>query len=135
REKSKRIEDAYQKLEQQHLRSISDAEICAYLNISEKEFNQTLQEISMTAVSSFDDPIKEEEAETRLSTIIDDQAKNPEHKVNELFLKESLAKAIDRLTEKERTVVSLFYYKELSLSENAEVMSLSPSSISQLHSK
>jgi len=50
-------------------------------------------------------------------------------------LKETLAKAIDRLTEKERTVISLFYFEELSLSEIAEVMSLSPSRISQLHSK
>ncbi len=51
------------------------------------------------------------------------------------FLQESLAKAIELLTEKERTVVSLFYYEDLSLSEIAEVMSLSPSRISQLHSK
>ena len=51
------------------------------------------------------------------------------------ILKESLAKAIERLTEKERTVVSLFYFEELSLSEIAEVMCLSPSRISQLHSK
>lgn len=55
--------------------------------------------------------------------------------MNEFYLKESLAKAIERLTEKERTVVSLFYFEELSLSEIAEVMSLSPSRISQLHSK
>ncbi|MOA60855.1 RNA polymerase sigma-D factor [compost metagenome] len=46
-----------------------------------------------------------------------------------------MIKGIERLTEKERIVVSLFYYEELSLSEIAEVMSLSPSRISQLHSK
>lgn len=135
REKAKRIEEAYQKLEQHYLRSVTDAEISQYLNVSEKEFQQMLQEISITTVCSFDDPIKEEESETRLSLMVDDKAKNPEYKVNEFFLKESLARAIDKLTEKERTVVSLFYYEELSLSEIAEVMSLSPSRISQLHSK
>lgn len=135
REKAKKIEDAYQKLEQSYLRTVTDAEVSAYLNISEKDYQQMLQEISITTVCSFDDPIKEEEAETRLSLMVDENAKNPESRVNDFFLKESLAKAIDKLTEKERTVVSLFYYEELSLSEIAEVMSLSPSRISQLHSK
>lgn len=135
REKAKKIEEAYQKLEQQYMRSVTDAEMSAFLNVSEKEFHHMLQEISITTVCSFDDPIKDEEAETRLSLMVDEKAKNPEYKVNEFFLKESLAKAIEKLTEKERIVVSLFYYDELSLSEIAEVMSLSPSRISQLHSK
>jgi RNA polymerase sigma factor for flagellar operon FliA len=135
REKAKKIEDAYQKLEQHYLRSVTDAEMSEYLSVSEKEFQHMLQEISITTVCSFDDPIKEEETETRLSLMVDEKAKNPESQVNDFFLKESLAKAIDKLTEKERTVVSLFYYDELSLSEIAEVMSLSPSRISQLHSK
>jgi RNA polymerase sigma factor FliA len=135
REKAKKIEDAYQKLEQQYLRSVTDAEMSSFLDVSEKEFQQMLQEISVTTICSFDDPIKDEESETRLALLVDEKAKNPEYKVNEFFLKESLARAIERLTEKERTVVSLFYYEELSLSEIAEVMSLSPSRISQLHSK
>jgi len=135
REKAKRIEDAYQKLEQQHMRSVTDAEMSAYLEVSPHEFSQMIQELAVTTVCSIDDPIREEESETRLSLIIDEKAKNPEYKVNEFFLKETLARAIDKLTEKERTVVSLFYYEELSLSEIAEVMNLSPSRISQLHSK
>ena len=73
-----------------------------------------VQDISITTICSIDDPIREEESETRLSLIIDEKAKNPESQVNEFYLKESLAKAIDRLTEKERTVVSLFYFEELS---------------------
>ncbi|WNR46669.1 FliA/WhiG family RNA polymerase sigma factor [Paenibacillus roseipurpureus] len=135
REKAKKVEDAYQKLEQQHLRSVTDQEISAYLQISEQDFQQMLQDISITTVCSIDDPIREEDSETRLSLIIDEKAKNPEYQVNQFYLQESLAKAIDRLTEKERTVVSLFYFEELSLSEIAEVMCLSPSRISQLHSK
>jgi RNA polymerase sigma factor for flagellar operon FliA len=135
REKAKKIEEAYQKLEQEHLRSVSDAEVSAYLNISEKEFHQMLQDISITTIGSFDDPIKDQEMDTRLSLLVDDKAKNPEDKVNEYFLKESLAKAIEKLTEKEKIVVSLFYYEDLTHSEIAEVMSLTPSRISQLHSK
>ncbi|RCW50144.1 FliA/WhiG family RNA polymerase sigma factor [Paenibacillus prosopidis] len=135
REKAKRVEEAYQHLEQQYMRSVTDAEISSYLQVSEKEFINMLQDIAVTTVCSLEDPIREEESETRMSLLVDDKAKNPDHKVHEFYLKESLVKGIERLTEKERTVVSLFYYEELSLSEIAEVMSLSPSRISQLHSK
>ncbi|GMK48071.1 MULTISPECIES: FliA/WhiG family RNA polymerase sigma factor [Paenibacillus] len=135
REKAKRIEEAYQSLEQKYLRSVSDAEISEYLNVSEKEFTTMLHEIAITTVCSLEDPIREEESETRLSLLIDERAKNPDHKAHEFFLKDSLVNGIEKLTEKERTVISLFYYEELSLSEIAEVMSLSPSRISQLHSK
>ncbi len=135
REKSKRVEEAYHVLEQKYLRSVSDTEVCEYLNISEKEFQQLLHDTAVTTITSFDDPIKDEETDTKLSLIVDDHAKNPIYKVNEIHQKETLAKAIERLTEKERIVVSLFYFEELSLSEIAEVMNLSPSRISQLHSK
>jgi RNA polymerase sigma factor for flagellar operon FliA len=135
RDKAKKIEEAYQRLEQEHLRTVTDKEISAYLQVSEHEFQHMLQEVSIASICSLEDPIREEESETRLTLLVDERAKNPEDSVKELFLKDSLAKAIERLTEKERTVVSLFYYEELSLSEIAEVMSLSPSRISQLHSK
>ena len=135
REKAKRLEEAYQILEQQNLRSVTDKELMEYLQISEKEFSQMLQEVAVTTVVSLEDPLKDDEAETRMSVLVDEKAKNPESKVDEVYLKEALGKAIERLTEKERIVVSLFYFEELSLSEIAEVMSLTPSRISQLHSK
>jgi RNA polymerase sigma factor for flagellar operon FliA len=135
REKAKKMEDAYSVLEQRYLRTATDEEICVYLNITNKEFQQMLQEVAAAAICSLEDPIREEESETRLSLLVDDKAPNPESKVHETFLKETLMQGLERLTEKERMVVSLFYYEDLSLSEIAEVMSLSPSRISQLHSK
>ncbi|WP_027084328.1 FliA/WhiG family RNA polymerase sigma factor [Cohnella panacarvi] len=135
RDKAKKMEDAYAVLEQKHLRSATDEEVCAYLNISDREFQQMLQEVAVAAVCSLEDPIREEESETRMSLLVDDKAINPEYTVHETYLKESLVYGIQKLTEKERTVVSLFYYDDLSLSEIAEVMCLSPSRISQLHSK
>ncbi|ANS74023.1 RNA polymerase subunit sigma [Paenibacillus yonginensis] len=135
REKAKRIEEGYQKLEQKYLRSVTDEEMSQYLEVSEREFQQMLQDVAVMTLCSLEDPIREEESETRMSMLIDDKAKNPDHKVREFFLQESLTKGIEKLTEKERTVVSLLYYEDLSLSEIAEVMSLSPSRISQLHSK
>ncbi|WP_438432467.1 FliA/WhiG family RNA polymerase sigma factor [Gorillibacterium sp. sgz500922] len=135
REKAKKIEEAYQVLEQRHMRSVSDQEISEYLGVNEGDFRQMLQEVAVSTITSIDEPVKDDEVESRLAYLVDEKAKNPDHKVTVFFQKETLAKAIDRLTEKERIVVSLFYYEELSLSEIAEVMNLSPSRISQLHSK
>ncbi|MGM1020052.1 MAG: FliA/WhiG family RNA polymerase sigma factor [Bacillota bacterium] len=135
REKAKKIEDAYQHLEQRYLRTVSDEEMSHYLDVSEKEFQNMIQEVAVMSIVSLEDPIREEESETRLSLLVDEKAKNPDHKVNEFTLRDALAHGIDKLTEKERIVVSLLYYEDLSLSEIAEVMSLSPSRISQLHSK
>lgn len=135
REKTKKLEEAYQLLEQSHLRSVSDREVMDYMNLDEREFGQLQQDIALSNVVSLEDPLKEDESETRLSFLVDERAKNPESKVHDLYLKESLAKAIERLTERERTVVSLLYYEDLTLGEIAEVMSLTPSRISQLHSK
>lgn len=135
REKSKKLEEGYQQLEQQYLRSVTDSEMSEYLNISEREFQNLLQEVAVMTLCSLEDPIREEESETRLTLLVDEKAKNPDYKVREFYLKDSLTKGIEKLTEKERTVVSLLYYEDLSLSEIAEVMSLSPSRISQLHSK
>jgi RNA polymerase sigma factor for flagellar operon FliA len=135
REKAKKIENAYLALEQEHLRSIADEEVCVYLGVSLTEYYKMLQETAITTLLSLDEPLGEDEHETRLSVLVDPNGRLPEDKVDSEFLKETLAKAIDRLTPKERTVVSLFYYEELSLSEVAEVMELSPSRISQLHSK
>lgn len=135
REKAKKLDEAYQILEQKYLRSITDQEVCRYLNISEQELQHIVQDLAVTSVCSLEDPIKEEDSETRMSLLVDESAYNPERKVHEVHLKTTLQKGLERLTEKERTVVTLLYYEDLSLSEIAEVMSLSPSRISQLHSK
>lgn len=135
REKSRKLEEAYQALEQQYMRTVSDREVMDYMEMDEREFGRLQQDIAFSNVVSLEDPLKDDDSETRLSFLIDENAKNPESKIHDLYLKECLAKAIERLTERERTVVSLFYYEDLTLGEIAEVMSLTPSRISQLHSK
>ena len=95
REKAKKIEDAYQKLEQKHLRSATDVEISQYLQISESDFQQMVQDVAITTICSIDEPIREEESETRLSLLIDEKAKNPEYQVNEFFLKKPWRKPLN----------------------------------------
>lgn len=62
-------------MEQKYLRSVTDAEMSAYLNISEKEFQSMLQEVAVMTLCSLEDPIREEESETRLTLLVDEKAK------------------------------------------------------------
>lgn len=136
REKSKKIEEAYSVLEQQLLRSATDEELCQYLNISRDELHKLLAETALANMLSMDDPIVDEEGEnSRYALIADKKEREPEDIVDRKQTKLLLAEAIDRLPEKERLVVSLFYYEELTLTEIADIMNLSPSRISQLHAK
>ncbi|ERI09236.1 FliA/WhiG family RNA polymerase sigma factor [Aneurinibacillus aneurinilyticus] len=137
RDKAKKIEEAYTQLEQQNLRAATDEEVSKHLNISVAELNQTLQDVAFASVFSLDEPIQDDEDQkhSRQAVIMDEYAERPENALHKDQQKQILAEAIERLPPKERTIVSLFYYEECSLTEIAEIMGLSASRISQLHSK
>jgi RNA polymerase sigma factor for flagellar operon FliA len=137
RDKAKKIEEAYNRLEQEKLRTPTDAEVCEYLGMTEKELQQVLYDTSLATMVSIDEAVGEEDEQktARHTYIVDEMTPRPESVAEAKSLKEVLSKCIDKLPEKERLVVSLFYFEELTLSEIADVMNLSPSRISQLHSK
>lgn len=137
RDKAKKIEEAYTTLEQQMLRMPTDQEVSDYLGISEKELQQVFYETSLATMVSIDEAVGEEDEQktARHTYIVDEATPRPENVAEVSGLKEVLVTVIDKLPEKERLVVSLFYFEEMTLSEIAEIMSLSPSRISQLHSK
>lgn len=134
RDKAKKIEKAYQELEQTYLRSVSDEEIMEHLNMDKPEFYQSLQETSFMNCISLDEPIDDEKENTRKS-IISDSKEMIDDKIDKQHTKDVLSLAIDRLPEKEKLVVSLYYYEELNLTEISEILGLSTSRISQLHTK
>jgi len=137
RDKAKKIEEAYTKLEQEYLRNPTDQEVSHYLGITEKELQQVFYDTSLATMVSIDEAVGDEDEQktARHSYIVDEITPRPENVAEISSLKLVLTQTIDKLPEKERLVVSLFYFEELSLSEIAEVMNLSPSRISQIHSK
>ena len=134
RDKSKRFEKAYHELEQLHLRSVTDQEVMHYLEMDEKEFYLSLQETSFMNYLSLDESIDDEQEVTRTS-FLSDNRNIIDDKINHEHDKEILANAINRLPGKEKYVVTLYYYEELNLTEISEIMGLSTSRISQLHTK
>ena len=135
REKAKKIEAAVEKLEQQHMRNISPKEIAQTLDISEEEVYSSMNEHFFANVLSMDEsPQENEEKETGFH-IKDTKAILPDEQLEKKELYQELAKIIETLNEKEQLVLQLFYKEELTLTEIGQVMGLSTSRISQIHSK
>lgn len=135
RKKAKIIETAYAKLENKIVRNASDEEVARELNISKEELLVWLEQTQVITVLSLDEPISEDEEILLKDSVQDVSSPNPLRTLEEKELKKYLAKSIGELPEKEKTVISLFYYDNLSNKEIARVMELSDSRISQLHTK
>ncbi|MGG4266850.1 FliA/WhiG family RNA polymerase sigma factor [Peribacillus simplex] len=136
RDKAKKIESAIEKLEQQYMRNLSPNEIAAELNIPEDEVYAALNGNFFANVLSMDEnPQEQDDKESPNFHIKDEKADLPEEHVLREELYVELAKVIETLNEKEQLVLQLFYKEELTLTEIGQVMSLSTSRISQIHSK
>lgn len=130
RDKVKKIEKAYAELEQQKGESASDQEVSEYLGMTPAELNRAVSEAALSAMLSMDDDQSNlEERMPRASS------GSPESELSGQMTKEALAKAIATLPEKEKLTVSLCYFEEMKLTEIAEILGLSVSRVSQLHSK
>lgn len=135
RDKVKKIEKAYIELEQQHNASVTDEEVSAFLGITKAELNKTVSEAALSAIVSIDETIYDDESADKYNIVENGIAASPEKSFSAQAIKEALAQAVDRLPEKEKLVISLCYFEELKLTEIAEVLSVSVSRVSQLHSK
>ena len=127
RQKIRRYEQAVYKLETELGRSATDAELAEELEISVSELNALAGQCNAATVIPLEEYLQTDTAEA-----VD---ANPADSIEFLELKDMLAHAIDRLPEKERLVVSLYYYEEMTLKEISLVMHLSEARISQLHTK
>ncbi len=104
------------------------------MGISVEELNKTLQEVNMSTMISLEDYL-EQNYETGLDAINENEDILPEKRIELMELKDILADSINKLPEKERMVVSLYYFEELTLKEISAIMKVSESRISQLHTK
>lgn len=136
RDKAKKIDSAIEKLEQKYMRNLTPKEIAFELNIPEDEVYAALNEHFFANVLSMDEnPQEQDDKEKPNFHIKDDKADLPEENVLRQELYAELAKVIETLNEKEQLVLQLFYKEELTLTEIGQVMSLSTSRISQIHSR
>ncbi len=139
REKAKNLNAAFRQLEQSLLRSPTEEELSKYLNLPLEEVDQAMSAMSLSTLLSLDEPVNANEEEgkqqSRLEQIKDDKIISQERHLQMTEFQKRCATCIERMPEKERLVLTLFYYEELSQVEIAEVLNLSKGRISQIHSK
>jgi RNA polymerase sigma factor for flagellar operon FliA len=134
RQKARKLEKAYAKLEGKLGRDAKDEEIAEYLNIDISELHKLFDETKKSLLLSLDEIFyDDEEGSSRFDFIEDQKSDNPQLKIEEAEAKQILADAIGKLSDRERMVITLYYYEELTSKEIGKILGVSDSRVSQLH--
>jgi RNA polymerase sigma factor for flagellar operon FliA len=139
RARAREIERANAKLEHRLQRAPTDEEMANELEMSMEDFQDALVQISHSTIAALDElwTVSDSSGDqiSLLDTLQDPDAPDPEQIVDQSELKDRVADAIARLPEREKLVIALYYYENLTLREIGEVLGVTESRISQLHTK
>ena len=137
RQKTSQVEETYYKLEQELGRPASDQEMAEALELNIEEFYEILSQSRGAILFSLDDLGDNPDNKTKnlLSLIADSEDKSPLFSIKLKELKRVVGDGINRLPEKEKLVISLYYYEELTMKEIGKVLDITESRVSQIHTK
>jgi len=135
-DKLNRYNDAVDNLQSNFNREPTDEEIAGFLGISMKDILEIEGYINYMSVVSLDELIylKDDDVSV-IATIQDENSPCPEASLEDKEQIEYLAKALDILNEKDKTILSLYYYEEFTLKDIGKVLNVSESRVCQLHSR
>lgn len=136
---ARKVEATIARLENELMRAPADEEIAEALEIDVDEFQNILSQISNSSIVALDEFWNVQGAGqdnvNLIDTIEDKDSPDPSRAYRIQAIKETLAAAIQRLPERERIVVGLYYYEGLTLKEIGEILGVTESRVSQLHTK
>lgn len=138
RARAREVERAYITLETRNKRVPEDAEVAQEMGIKTSDLHDIFTKLSYTSVVSFEELWVGADKEDRgniMGTIEDETAEDPVAMFESVEIKDILAGAIERLPERERIVIALYYYEGLTLKEIGQVLGVTESRVSQLHTK
>ena len=133
----KEIERAYVELETKFKRMPSEEEVANFLDIPVKKMEEIYAKVDAGNVSSLDDTVYDgnDSTTTLANTVEDKKVENPQVELEKNELRVALIERLEELNEKERMVITLYYYEKLTLKEIGQVLEISESRVSQIHSK
>ena len=138
RAKARSVEKAYAKLEASLLRTPTDTEVATEMGISEQELHAIFNQISFVGLIALDEMLSaggERGESTTLGDTIPDKSEGPVAAFEVEEMKQILASAINRLGDREKIVLTLYYYEGLTLAEIGEVLGVTESRVCQIHTK
>ncbi|MCK5152877.1 MAG: RNA polymerase sigma factor WhiG [Spirochaetales bacterium] len=138
RQKTREIEDTIHRLESSLGRAASDQELANEMRMTTKEFQKTMMKISGTSILSLNDVWYTGDDNDKVSivdSIESPSSLNPDIIVEKGEIKRVIIQAITELPEKEKKVLVLYYYEDLTLKEIGKILEVTESRISQLHTK
>ncbi len=134
RQKQKQLDAAMKQIEAEKGRPATDDELAEALGISNDELTDWQAQMNVSNVVSLNE-FMDSGMEVSDQKGFGKRFDSPEENIDKLTLKEMLKDAIDTLTDKERSVILFYYYEELNLKEIANIMEVTESRVSQLHTK
>ena len=135
RKKSRDLERVYGELEQQLGRAAEDEEVCEALGETLESFHGLIDQLNGLTIGSFEASQTNENNEVLINYYPEDDTAGPHSRLETSQLVRLLSEAIDSLPERERLVVSLYYFEELTMKEIGSLIGVKESRVSQLHSK
>ena len=134
RQKQKKIDSAMKEIEQDTGRMATDEEIAKKLGITDDDYLGWQSQMKITGLVSLDEFL-ESGTESIPQQGNQHRFESPEEVIEKTELKKTLELALELLTEKEKKVILLYYYEDLTLKEISNVLEVSESRISQLHTR
>jgi len=137
REKAKLVERAYAKLEKELGRPATDEEMCEELLISMDEFHELINKSKSVSLLNIEDAAAMSKGDKKLmvSLMETSRSANPQSAVGYKKAQEIIKDGIKGLPEKQRLVLSLYYFEDLNLKEIGQVLDVTESRVSQLHTQ
>lgn len=137
RDKSKALDRTVAQLEIDLGRNPTDEEISSKLNMSMEEFHDLINQVRPVSLLSIDDqPTFSDSDKKSISNLLEgSKSGNPFNQLNVKVIKDVVAKAIEELPERQRLVLSLYYFEDLNLKEIGQVLRVTESRVSQLHAQ
>ncbi|MCC6276705.1 MAG: FliA/WhiG family RNA polymerase sigma factor [Oligoflexia bacterium] len=137
RDKAKLLDRTYSSLEQAKGRSATDEEVAAELKMTMEEFYDLVNQVRPVSLLSIDDSntFSNVDKKSILNILESCRINSPFNQLNLKSVKEIVAKAIEELPEKQRLVLSLYYYEDLNLKEIGRILDVTESRVSQLHAQ
>lgn len=134
RQKQKKIDEAIRNVESKTGKNAKDEDIAKELGVSQSELLTWQTQLKITNVVSLNEYV-EQGTEPTMDAKCNSQFTQPEDAIQQEELKQVLERALEQLTEKEKKVILLYYYEDLTLKEISNILEVSESRISQLHTK